>query len=130
MAVTPGTSFTITHGEDRFIVVTNQVHRIDALPYQFLRYSTAKTPGTPPGFEVKNLRKIKAKYDPTEIAAFIAAAESCATPPLPSRGELEETAKKLSASPAEIGLIWLGGLNIDQLRAQFLCRASCARHWA
>ena len=39
---------------------------------------------------------------------------------MPSPAELAETARKLSASPAEIGLIWLGGLNVDSYENNFL----------
>jgi hypothetical protein len=118
--VVGGTSFTIENGADRFIAVENNTHELHRLPYQFLRYSTAKTPGAPPGFTVKHIRKIKTKYDPAQIAAFIAAVESCAALPLPSRDELAEVASNLSSSPAEIGLIWMGGLNLESYQANFL----------
>ena len=55
-----------------------------------------------------------------EIDAFIAAVKSCSTPPLPPRAELEEIAGKISASPAEIGLVWLGGLNLSSYQSNFL----------
>ncbi|MBI2807918.1 MAG: hypothetical protein HYX68_23285 [Planctomycetes bacterium] len=118
-ATNGGTSFTIQNGDDRFIVIENQAYS-DSLPYHFLRYSTAKEPGTPPGYDVKNVRKIKAKYDPAQIAAFIAAVESCTALPIPSKDELAEVARTLSTSPAEIGLIWMGGLNLDSYQANFL----------
>jgi hypothetical protein len=121
VAVAGGTSFAIENGEDRFIVVEGQYyHHVDALPCHILRYSTAKTPGAPPGYEFKNLRKVTAKYDRAEITAFIAAVESSTKPPLPSREELTEIAGKLSASPAEIALVWLGGLKIDSYEHNFL----------
>jgi hypothetical protein len=116
-----GTSFAIQSGEDRFIVVTCgvQYHR-SALPYQFLRYSTSSTPGAPPGFKVENIRKIEAKDDPAEIAAFLAAAESCTRLPLPSPEELADVAGRLGVSPTEVGLVWMGGLNIDSYDHNFL----------
>ncbi len=82
VAIQPGRSFAIHNGEDRFIAVENGSYHYQQMPYHFLRYSTAKTPGTPPGFQVENIRKIKAKDDPAQIAAFIAAVESCAALPL------------------------------------------------
>jgi hypothetical protein len=116
---TAGASFTLQNGDDRFIVVENESYG-DSDSHHFLRYSTADTPGNPPGYQVKNVRKIKAKPDPAQVAAFIAAAESCTAPPLPSRAELAEVAASLSTSPAEIGLIWLGGLNLDTYEHSFL----------
>ncbi len=113
---TAGQSFCITQGEDFFI----GIHFANRLPYQFLRYSTAKTPGAPPGYTVKNVRRIKTQYDRAQMEAFAAAAESCTQPPLPSPAELAETAARLSASPAEIALIWLAGLNVDSYEHNFL----------
>jgi hypothetical protein len=66
------------------------------------------------------VRKVKAKCDPAQIAAFIAAVESSAALPLPSRDELAEVARNLSSSAAEIGLIWLGGLNMETYQNNFL----------
>jgi hypothetical protein len=117
---TGGTSFSLQNGDDRFIAVVKESYNPGQLPYQFLRYSTAKTPGAPPGYKVQNVRKIKEKYDRTQIEAFLAAVESCTEMPLPSREELEDVAKNLSASPAEIGLIWMGGLNLDSYQNNFL----------
>ncbi len=61
--VTAGKAFTIINGEDLFIAVENAFYDADRLPHHFLRYSTAKTPGAPPGFKVKNVCKIKTHYD-------------------------------------------------------------------
>jgi hypothetical protein len=115
-------AFAIKKGEDLFIAIASDdgYYQPGLLPYQFLRYSTARTPGSPPGYKVKNLRRITAHYDRAQIEAFVTAVESCIAPPLPSLAELQETAKKLSASPAEIGLIWLGGLNVDSYENNFL----------
>jgi hypothetical protein len=118
MEATDGNSFTLQNGDDLFIAVANETYNSD--PYHFLRYSTAQTPGAPPGWKVKNVRKIKAKYDRAQIEAFLAAAESCTEPPLATREELEEVARNLSASPAEIGLIWMAGLNLDNYQNNFL----------
>ncbi len=119
--VEAGKAFTIQNGEDRFIVLEGApFYGRDSLPYYFLRYSTAKSPGTPPGYKVKNVRAIKARVDPAQIAAFIAAAESCTEPPLPSKEELKDLATRLSVSPAEIGLVWMGGLNVDSYEHNFL----------
>ncbi len=115
----PGQSFTLQNGDDRFVVIANDVYS-DRLPYQFLRYSTSQTPGAPPGYEVKKVRKIKAEYDPAEVAAFLAAAESCTAPPLPTQDELAELAGNLATSPVELGLIWMGGLNTDTYQNNFL----------
>jgi hypothetical protein len=120
MALQPGRSFTVPNGEDLFIAVENGSYHHQQMPYHFLRYSTAKTPGTPPGYQVENIRKASTKHDPAQIAAFIAAVESCAVLPLPSKDELAEVAKNVSASPAEIGLIWMGGLNLESYQNNFL----------
>ncbi len=71
-------------------------------------------------YQAKNVRKIKNSYDPKQVTAFIEAARSCDGLPLPSTEELEEVATNLSASPAEIGLIWMGGLNMDSYANSFL----------
>ncbi len=119
--IEPGKSFTIRNGEDRFIVVENQrSYNRDQLPHEFLRYSTSESPGEPPGFRVKNVRPLKSKEDPAEIAAFLAAAESCTGLALPTREELEDVAVRLGISPAEVGLVWIGGLNIDGYEHHFL----------
>ena len=117
--ISGGKSFALQNGEDRFIFIENESYNHDH-PFFVLRYSTAKTPGNPPGYDVKNLRKIKKKYDSAQMGAFIAAVESSTAPPLPSKEELAEVAKNLASSPAEIGLIWLGGLNIDGYQSNFL----------
>ena len=118
--VTGGRSFSIKNGADFFVVIENGSYASNRLPYHVLRYSTAKTPGDPPGYKVQNLRRLSTQYDRAQIDAFVAAVESCTEPPLPPLAELEETAKKLSASPAEIGLIWMGGLNVDGYEHNFL----------
>jgi hypothetical protein len=115
----PGRSFTLQNGDDRFVVIENDLYG-GHLPYQILRYSTAKSPGAPPGNEVKNVRKIKSKYDPVEITAFMAAVESCTALPLPTADELAELASRLSASPVEIAFIWMGGLNLNSYQHNFL----------
>lgn len=120
LEIESGNSHALKIDEDRFIVVENESYDEDQFPYLFLRYSTAKTPATPPGYQIKKVRKIKAKSDPAEIAAFLSAAESCTEPPFPSKQELAETAEKLAVSPAEIGLIWMGGLNLDSYEHNFL----------
>lgn len=117
--VNSGASFGLQNGDDKFIVVESGHHTVDE-PYHFLRYSTAKTPGTPPGYQVKNMRKIKKTCAPAQIATFMAAVESSAALPLPSREELADLARRLSASPAEIGLIWLGGLNLDSYQSNYM----------
>jgi hypothetical protein len=93
---------------------------VDDLPWFFLRYTTVKDPGMPTGYEVRNVRKIEVGYDRAEMAAFIAAVENCTMPPLPSKQELHEIATKLWVSPAEIALIWMGGLNVDNRKSNFL----------
>ncbi len=117
-----GTSFSIRNGDDRFIVTENQrqYQRGQPLPYLFLRYSTSDAPGEPPGFRVKDVRTLKVKEDPAGIAAFLAAAESSTGPPVPSRQELEEVARRLGVSPAEVALVWLGGLNLESYEHHFL----------
>jgi hypothetical protein len=112
-----GVPFAIRNGEDRFIFVENDS---DRLPYVILRYSTAKVPGDPPEFKIGKSRRIKVTYDAAQIGAFIAAVEASTELPLPSEDELAGVAARLSVSPAEIGLIWLGGLNIDSYQNNFL----------
>ena len=115
-----GTSYSLQNGDDKFIVLLGETYHHGVLPYQFLRYSTAKTPEPPPGYEVQNVRKINVKHDSAEVAAMIAAAESCKELPLPSPDELAKVASNVSASPAEVGLIWMGGLNLDTYQNNFL----------
>ena len=55
--VDSGVSFTLQNGDDRFIVIENDAY--NEMPYHFVRYSTAATPGNPPGYQVKNVRKIQ-----------------------------------------------------------------------
>jgi hypothetical protein len=118
--VIAGRSFTIQNGDDRFIMIEHNSYNFDQMPYRFLRYSTAKKPGPPPGYKVQNVRAIKSKAKPGQIEAFIAAAESSTKPPLPAREELEGAAARLSITPAELGLIWMGGLNLDSYEHNFL----------
>ena len=120
MGVVGGMAFTLKNGEDRFIVVANQSHSFGQPPYYILRYSPAKKPDAPPGYQVTNVRELNTLHDPDQIAAFIAVAESCTELPLPSREELAEIAGKLSTSVAEIALIWLGGLKVDSYENNFL----------
>jgi hypothetical protein len=119
VGVTDGRSFALQSAGGRFIAIEKSGYG-DQSPYTFLRYSTSEAPGTPPGYQVKNIQKIKTRVDPAEITAFISAVESCAALPLPTSDELSEVARKVSASPAEIGLIWLGGLNLDRYESNFL----------
>jgi hypothetical protein len=113
-------SFTFRNSEDMFVFIKALSYGQDQPPYHVLRYSTSETPGTPPGYQVKNVRTFNTKVDPLQITAFIAAVESRAEPPLPTSDELVELAAKVSASPEEIGLIWLGGLNLDSHESNFL----------
>jgi len=115
-----GQSFGLVNGDDRFIVMLSESYRRDQLPYQFLRYSTAKSPGNPPGYQVQNVRRIKSKPDSAEIMAFIAAVESTKELPIPTKEEVASVAKNVAASPAEVGLIWMGGLNLDSYQHNFL----------
>ena len=116
--VDPGTSFTLRDGDNLFIAIEHGAYNV--FPYRFLRYSTAKTPGLPPGYKVQQVCKLDKIYDPEQVAAFVAAAKTCDTAPLPTKEELEEVATNLSVSPAEVGLIWLGGLNLDGHGNNFL----------
>ena len=117
--VNGGDSFAVENGEDRFVVIEHQSYG-DDMPYQFLRYSTAQEPAPPPGYKVRNVRAVKAKGDRAAIAAFIAAVEASPEPPLPTRPELQEVADRLGVTPAEVGLVWLGGLNLDSYDHNFL----------
>src|SRR5262249_11275468 len=73
--VNPGTSFTLQNGDDRFIVVESESYDREGT-HHFLRYSTADTPGNPPGYRVTKVQKFKTRHDPAQAAAFIAAVES------------------------------------------------------
>lgn len=119
LQIVPGASQAIENGDDRFVVIETQYYG-SGEPYQFLRYSTSKAPAPPPGYTVSNIRKVKPNIDAAQVTAFIAAAEACTTPPLPTKDELAEVAERLSSSPAEIGLIWLGGLNFENYQSNFL----------
>jgi hypothetical protein len=121
LQVVSGTSFSLQSGEDRFVVVAGEsYYHHHELPYHVLRYSTAKSPGTPPGYQVRNVRKLTPKHDPAHVPAFLAAARSCTDLPLPSKEELAAVAQSLAASPTEVGLIWLGGLNVHAYQHNFL----------
>jgi hypothetical protein len=115
-----GASFSLANGDDRFIAIEIMEYGNDALPYYFLRYSTSKSPGDPPGFEIKSRTKLKNDYDAEELKAFIDAVKSADGIPLPTSEELSDVATKLEASPAEIGLIWMAGLNMDDYSISFL----------
>jgi hypothetical protein len=117
--VNGGTAHALESGEDKFIVLENESFH-QGYPHHFMRYSTSETPGTPPGFEVRNVRRVKTRCSAAEIAAMIQAAEACAEMPLPTRAELVEIAERLSISPAEIALVWIGGLNLDSYQSNFL----------
>ena len=119
-AVEGGKSYSLQNGDDRFVIVKNESYYSNSTPDFMLRYSTAANPGTPPGYDVSNLRTVKPGDDSAEIGALIAAAESCTALPLPSRKQLEEVARSLSCSPVEIGLIWMGGLKVDSREHNFL----------
>ncbi len=113
-----GKSYTLRSGDDLFIVIEKggwQEH-----PHLFLRYSTAKRPGKLPGFDFKNEQKLKNKYQPGEIKEFIDKAEAREGLPLPTPDELNKYAEQLGASPAEIALIWLCGLNMTSYENNFL----------
>ncbi|MHB1559928.1 MAG: hypothetical protein ACYC61_20960 [Isosphaeraceae bacterium] len=116
-----GASYSLRNGEDRFIVVGSE-HRFldDRFPYVILHHSTADRPGAPPGLRVRNVRQLKVKQDPAELAAFLAATESCSGPPAPTREELDDVAARLSVSAAEVGLVWIGGLNLESYEHNFL----------
>ena len=97
MEVNGGNSFALKKAKTCSLSANSCILPADQFPYQFLRYSTAKTPGAPPGYQVKNRTQDQVKDDPAEIAAFIAAAVSCTEPPLPVPEGLEEAAEKLSS---------------------------------
>ncbi len=113
-----GTSFAFRDGDDAYIVIESDGYNTD--PYAFLRYSTAKTPGTPSGYKVKGVKKLKPDWSTDQIRAFIDAARSAEVPPLPTPQELAQTAEKLNASPGEIALVWLAGLKMDSYENNFL----------
>jgi hypothetical protein len=115
-----GASSALQNGEDRPVIVENELYHNQELPYHILRYSTAKAPGAPPGYVAVNAHEIKHREDPAQIASFMAAVESGGPLPLPSREELAEVAGKLAVSPAEIGLVWMGGLKVDSAEHNFL----------
>lgn len=113
-------AFTIENAGDRFIVLETRSYGENKHGFQILRYSTAEKPGLPPGYEIKVNQKIEAKKDPGEIVAFIAAVEGRTAPPLPTRQELVDVAARLAVSPAEVGLVWMGGLKLDSYEHNFL----------
>jgi hypothetical protein len=120
---TAGRSTSFDQGEDKFVLIEaeNYNYAQNGAPFQFLRYSTSANPSKPAGFNIVAVRKVKAKLDPAERAAFIAAVELAGdTLPVPSAEELAELSKKLSTSVAELALIWIGGLNLETYQANFL----------
>jgi hypothetical protein len=120
--VSPGSSLAMEQGEDRFIVIeSGEYYGQNSVPHHFLRYSTAAKPANPAGYTITSTRKVKAKLGPADRAAFIAAVKAAGeTFPVPTKEEMTEIAQTLSTSPAEIALIWIGGLNLDNYQSNFL----------
>ena len=116
--VTSGKSFTIKNGDDLFIVIEDAGYGEE--PYRFLRYSTAKKPGTPPGYKVKDIKVVNDGYDRKDIDTFIAAVETAKVFPLPSKDELAGLAERLASSPGEVALVWLHGLGTNDYAENFL----------
>ena len=116
--VDSGTSFAFRVGVDAYIVIENDGYNAD--PYSILRYSTAKQPGTPSEYKVKNIKSLKPDWSGEQMRAFIQAARATESLPVPTPQELSETADNLGASPGEIGLIWLAGLNMNRYENNFL----------
>jgi hypothetical protein len=113
-----GTSYAFRQGDDAFIVIENDSYDDD--PFSILRYSTGKSPGTPADYKVKGVKKLRLDWTSDQIREFIAAAKASEELPLPTPQELATTATKLNASTAEIGLIWLAGLNMNSYESNFL----------
>ncbi len=116
--VDSGASFAFRDGDDAYIVIENDGYNSD--PYSFLRYSTGKQPGTPPGYKVKGVKKLKPDWSVQQMQAFIQTAKAAEQLPLPTPTELADTAESLNASPGEIGLIWLAGLKMNSYENNFL----------
>ena len=116
--VDAGTSFALRKGEDRFIGI--EVESYNEPPYTFLRYSTGKKPGPPPGYVVAETSVLRSSEDSKGIDDFIEAVKKCEDLPLPSSAELEEVAQRLAASAQEIGLLWMCALNINSYDHNFL----------
>ncbi|RCS54072.1 hypothetical protein DTL42_02670 [Bremerella cremea] len=113
-----GTSYGLVSGEDRFVVIV--INSFRKIEYQILRYSTAKIPKTPPGFVIKSEQQLFPQADSENFEAFFKAIDAAEKMPIPTKKELVELAAELGASPAEVGLIWIAGLNFDGYEANFL----------
>ncbi|EDL62252.1 hypothetical protein [Gimesia maris] len=113
-----GASYTLEKGKDQFIVL--ECLRYNEMPYEILRYSTARTPGKPPGMKVENIRDLKPDLGFEETAEFIQAARKQEGLALPSSSELKTIAERLGVTPAEIALIWLAGLKMDAYANNFM----------
>jgi hypothetical protein len=117
----PGSSLAIDQGGDKFILIESDSNYQSSVPHSFLRYSTAAKPAKPAGYTITSVRKARAKLDPADRAAFIAAVESAGIAlPAPTADELAEVAAAVAASPTEIALVWTGGLNLDSYQNNFL----------
>lgn len=106
-----GDSYSLQKGKDLFIVL--ECNRYGGLPFEILRYSTAKTPGKPPGIKVQNIRDLKPTVSSEELTAMVQAVQEHDELALPTPEELKTVAEKLIVSPAEIAMIWLAGLKMD-----------------
>ncbi|QDU49517.1 hypothetical protein [Gimesia panareensis] len=113
-----GEAYSIQKGKDLFVVL--ECERYGQLPYEILRYSTAKTPGKPPGINVENIRELKPDVQSKELKALAETMQEQDELVLPTPGELKSVAEKLGVSAAEIALIWLAGLKMDSYEHNFL----------
>ncbi|MEM9185946.1 MAG: hypothetical protein AAGB00_05555 [Planctomycetota bacterium] len=113
-----GVSFSLEHRGDRFVCIQRQGYQ--GYPYLFLRHSTAEEPTTPPGYTVKATTRLKNRADPEQVTALLTAARSAEERPLPTPAELAEVGEEVGATPAEVGLVWLGGLGFNDYNNNFL----------
>jgi hypothetical protein len=106
-----GDSHSLQKGKDLFVIL--ECNRHGQMPFEILRYSTAKTPGKPPGIKVQNIHELKPAARSDELQALVQAVQEHNDLALPTPEELKTVAEKLVVSPAEIAMIWLAGLKMD-----------------
>jgi hypothetical protein len=113
-----GRSRGVRVGDDRFVIIESQSY--NSSPYMILRYSLSPTPIAPPGFDCLITRPLKTKHNPESWQAFVAKVQGRSSPPIPTAEELSEVADRIGVSPEEVGLVWMGGVNLDMYGNNFL----------
>lgn len=114
----PGTAYSVVDGDNRYVVLECGFYS-NAFSH-ILRYSTAKKPKAPTGFIVESEERITPEIDAPEFEAFFGAIDDSDDIAVPTGDQLKQLADQVGASAAEVGLIWIGGLNFDSYETNFL----------